>query len=196
MKMHGSIVAPAVFALAAGFTGLAAAATNIGLIFNGLAAANASAPPDIPAFGNWCASSCTPTVQQPVFDTNTGRQAGFVYVWAKFPFAAGSIIPSSFCFSEFIVFALTQGDIYVRSGENGTCGATMDPVLKPPKHTDLGALSVIAGGGDGDIVGGTRKFKGMTGTFTDRVFVGFGMPSSGVGGIVYYDQLIFGISGK
>lgn len=196
MKMHRSFAASAVFAAAASCSGLAAAATNIGLVYNGLAVANTAAAPTLPAFASWCASSCTPTVQQPVTDTRTGKLAGFVYVWAKFPFAAGAIIPSSFCFSEYIVFALTEGDIHVRSGENGTCGATMDPVLKPPKHADLGALSVIAGGGDGDIVGGTRKYSGLTGTFTDRVFVGFGAPTSGVGGIVYYDQLLFSISGR
>jgi hypothetical protein len=33
-------------------------------------------------------------------------------------------------------------------------------------------------------------------SYTDRVFVGFGAPTSGVGGIVYYDQLWFSIFGK
>jgi len=196
MKTRFSLAACAVFATAALASGIAAAGNvRIGLAFNGLAVANTSAPPQTAAFGDWCASTCTPTVQQPVYDTNTGRRAGSIYVWARFPFEAGTIIPSSFCFSEFIVFELTAGDIHVKSGPNGTCGATMDPVLKPPKHADLGALSVIAGGGDGVIVGGTRLYRRLTGTFTDRVFVGFGMPTSGVGGIVYYDQLIFTITG-
>lgn len=48
----------------------------------------------------------------------------------------------------------------------------------------------------GVIAGGTGKYKAWTGTFTDRVFVGFGAPTSGVGGIIYYDQLLFRISGK
>ena len=81
-------------------------------------------------------------------------------------------------------------------GEQVTCGAPIDPVLKPPLHQDKGALVVIAGGGDGAIVGGTGKYQNWTGTYTDRVFVGFGAPSSGVGGIIYYDQLWFSISGK
>jgi hypothetical protein len=68
--------------------------------------------------------------------------------------------------------------------------------LKPPLHADKGALVVIAGGGDGHIVGGTGRFQNWTGTYTDRVFVGFGAPTSGVGGIIYYDQLWFSISGK
>ena len=53
---------------------------------------------------------------------------------------------------------------------------------------------MIAGGGDGVIAGGTNKYKHWRGTFTDRVFVGFGAPTSGVGGIIYYDQLLFVIS--
>jgi len=102
----------------------------------------------------------------------------------------------SLCFSEFIVFTLDQGEIHVASGANGTCGAPIDPALKPPLHQDLGALVVIGGGGDGSIVDGTGKYANWTGTYTDRVFVGFGAPTSGVGGIVYYDQLWFSISGK
>ena len=46
------------------------------------------------------------------------------------------------------------------------------------------------------ITGGTGKYKAWTGTFTDRVFVGFGPADRGVGGIIYYDQLLFSISGK
>ena len=72
----------------------------------------------------------------------------------------------------------------------------MDPALKPPLHRDLGATAVVAGGGDGVIIGGTGRYKRWSGTFTDRVFVGFGAPTSGVGGIIYYDQLIFVISPK
>ena len=109
---------------------------------------------------------------------------------------AGTVIDSAFCFSEFFVVALAEGDLYANSGPNGTCGATMDPVMKPPKFTDHGAQVVIAGGGDGVITGGTGKYQAWTGTFTDRVFVGFGAPSSGVGGIVYYDQLLFSFTGK
>ena len=63
-------------------------------------------------------------------------------------------------------------------------------------RTEQGAQVVIAGGGDGAIVGGTGRYKKWTGTYTDRVFVGFGAPESGVGGIIYYDQLWFSISGK
>jgi hypothetical protein len=63
-------------------------------------------------------------------------------------------------------------------------------------YQDAGATVVIAGGGDGSIVGGTRKYANWVGTYTDRVFVGFGAPTSGVGGIIYYDQLWFSISGE
>jgi hypothetical protein len=36
----------------------------------------------------------------------------------------------------------------------------------------------------------------LAAAFSDRVFVGFGAPTAGVGGIVYYDQLCFSISAK
>ena len=67
----------------------------------------------------------------------------------------------------------------------------MDPSIKPPLAAFPLATAVVAGGGNGVISGGTGRFQKWTGTFTDRVFVGFGAPTSGVGGIIYYDQLIF-----
>ena len=66
----------------------------------------------------------------------------------------------------------------------------------PPKYTELGATVVVAGGGDGVIAGGTGAYATWTGTFSDRVFVGFGAPTAGFGGIAYCDQLWCSISGK
>ena len=42
----------------------------------------------------------------------------------------------------------------------------------------------------------TGRCKRWTCNFTDRVFAGFGAPTSGVGVIIYHDQLIFVISPK
>lgn len=184
-------------ALLAGLVGQACAAGDISLVYSGVAVPNTRAAPTVPAFTAWCnaaSGACYPTVQQPVYDTANGEKRGMVYVWGAFPFNAGTIYPGAICFSEFLLFALEGGDIYTHSGPNGTCGAFMDPILKPPMYKELGATVVIAGGGDGVIAGGTGRFAQWAGTFTDRVFVGFGAPSSGVGGIVYYDQLIFRIS--
>lgn len=175
------------------------AANSINLIYDGVATPNTrAAPTNVAAFNTWCATgaACIPTVQQPMYDMATGQLKGTIYVWATVPFNPGTIIGSAFCFSEFFVVALAEGDLYANSGPNGTCGATMDPVMKPPKFTNLGAQVVIAGGGDGVISGGTGKFHNWSGTFTDRVFVGFGAPTSGVGGIVYYDQLMFSFTRK
>ncbi len=172
---------------------------SINLIYSGVAVANTRPAPTVKAFTDWCnaaTGSCFPTVQQPVYDMATGKPKGHVYVWGAFPFLSGAVFPGSICFSEYIVFALDQGDLHMHSGPRGTCGAFMDPVLKPPLYPELGATAVIAGGGDGVIVGGTRKYQHWTGTFTDRVFVGFGASTSGVGGIIYYDQLIFSIKGR
>lgn len=193
MNTFRPIMTAAVFAATAAFAGTAAAANNIQLVSNGVAMPNTSSPPDTSAFTAWCAGVCFPTTQLPVYDPATGQKKGDAYVWGKnFAFGAGG----SLCFSEFIAFSLDQGKLYVNSPDNGTCGAQIDPALKPPKYPELGALVVIGGGGDGVINGGTGKYANWTGTFTDRVFVGFGAPTSGVGGIVYYDQLWFSISGK
>lgn len=182
--------AAAVVALCAG---PAQATNSVQLLVNGLAVANAAAPPATPAFAAWCAEVCFPTTNQVVTDPATGQPRGTIHVWGKnFQFSADG----SLCFSEFIVFTLAQGEIHVASGDRGTCGAPIDPALKPPLNPDQGATVVIAGGGDGDIVGGTGKYQRWSGTYTDRVFVGFGAPTSGVGGIVYYDQLWFSITGK
>jgi hypothetical protein len=187
------VIAAASCATGTVFCATAHADTGIQLVVNGLAVSNVAAAPSTAAFTSWCAGVCFPTTHQVVHDPGNGQAKGAIYVWGKnFQFGAGGTL----CFSEFIVFALDQGDIHVASGDRGTCGAQMDPALKPPLHADKGALVVIAGGGDGTVVGGTGKYMNWSGTYTDRVFVGFGLPTSGVGGIVYYDQLWFGISGK
>ena len=200
-----AVLTSTAMALLAGFAAPAGAHdgdnddAGISLVYTGLAVANTRATPTLAAFADWCnaaTGTCFPTVQQPVFDTETGRRRGTVHVWGAFPFHAGATYPGAICFSEFMVFELEGGELYSHTAPDGTCGAFMDPALKPPKHADLGATAVIAGGGDGVIIGGTGRYKRATGTFTDRVFVGFGAPTSGVGGIVYYDQLIFILSPK
>lgn len=191
MKKLSPLLASPLVVLAALAPAIACASQSVDLLFDGVPSANVGAPPATAAFAQWCEGACFPTTQFPVYDVGTGRQRGMAYVWGKsFAFGAGG----SLCFSEFIAFSLSEGELQVVSGPNGTCGAPIDPALKPPLHADLGALVVIAGGGDGVIAGGTGRFKGWTGTYTDRVFVGFGAPSSGVGGIVYYDQLWFKVT--
>lgn len=193
MNTLHNVIAATAFATVAAFAGTASATQNIQLLVNGLANPNTATAPETAAFASWCDGVCFPTTHQVVNDPGNGQPKGTISVWGKnFQFGAGG----SLCFSEFIVFALDQGEVHVASGERGTCGAPIDPALKPPLHADKGATVVIGGGGDGVIVGGTRKFQKWTGTYTDRVFVGFGAPESGVGGIVYYDQLWFSISGK
>jgi hypothetical protein len=174
-------------------SGSSKAANDIQLLTHGIAVANAADSPSTDAFSLWCEGVCFPTTNQIVRDPANGQPKGSIFVWGKnFQFGAGG----SLCFSEFIVFDLPQGQIHVASGESGTCGAPIDPALKQPLYPELGATVVIAGGGDGSIVGGTGKYKNWSGTYSDRVFVGFGEPTSGIGGIVYYDQLWFSISGQ
>lgn len=186
MKLPRSILTAALCAAATAFPGAASATNRIELVFSGVPEANTAAWPNTPAFTSWCAGTCHPTTQIPLYDAATGQKKGSAYVWGS-PFAFGA--NGSLCFSEFIVFALDEGDIYVHSPNNGTCGAPLDPSLKQPGP---GASVVLAGGGDGAVYGGTRKYRNWTGSYTDRVFVGFG--NGGVGGIIYYDQLWFSIS--
>lgn len=193
MKTVRPVVVATAFAMAATFAGMASATQNIQLLVHGLATPNTTAAPDSAAFTSWCGGVCFPTTNQDANDPGNGQQKGSIRVWAK-DFRVGE--GGSLCFSEFIVFVLKQGELHVASGERGTCGAPIDPTLKPPLHADKGALVVFGGGGDGAIVGGTGKYQAWSGTYTDRVFVGFGASDSGVGGIVYYDQLWFSISGK
>jgi hypothetical protein len=199
MRMLRSILAPVLFALAAVVPTHAGADESINLVYSGVAIANARPLPTDKAFTDWCRATtgaCFPTVQQPMYDTATGLKRGDVYVWGAFPFHSTANYPAALCFSEFMVFALDGGDITVYTGPNGTCGAFMDPTIKPPLAAYPAATVVIAGGGDGVISGGTGRYRNWSGTFTDRVFVGFGAPTDGVGGIIYYDQLIFRISRK
>jgi hypothetical protein len=164
---------------------------NVVLIFNGAAVTNTHAPPNTPTYAAWCSvdGPCSPSVMQPVYDAATGKLRGTIYVWTKnFVNGAGG---SSLCFGEFIWFALTEGNVYTHSGSNGTCGGFIDPALKAPTHL-AGAGQVVAGGGDGTIVGGTGKFSNWTnGTYTDRVFVEISF-TAGVAN--YYDQLFFSLS--
>lgn len=194
-RASSAIAATALVTMFAWAGSAAAAGQNLQLVADGVPAANAAVPPETAAFAAWCTGGlqpCFPTTQFPVYDPGTGQAKGMAYVWGRdFAFGAGGAL----CFSEFIVLSLGQGQLHIVSGVNGTCGAPMDPVLKPPKPIP-GADFVIAGGGDGTIAGGTGKYAQWTGTFSDRVFVGFSGVGAGVGGIVYYDQLWFTIDAK
>jgi hypothetical protein len=172
-----------------------AAGQNLQLVADGVPAANGAVPPATAAFEAWCtggAQPCFPTTEFPVYDPGNGQPKGMAYVWGRdFAFGAGGAL----CFSEFIVFSLAEGELHIVSGTNGTCGAPMDPALKPPRAIP-GADFVLAGGGDGTVAGGTGKYARWSGTFSDRVFVGFSSSGAGVGGIVYYDQLWFTINAR
>jgi hypothetical protein len=163
---------------------------NVELVYNGPSIANTHAAPTTPDFTSWCSLNgpCFPSVMLPVSDATTGQPRGTIYVWTKN--FVSSADGKSICFGEFIWYALNEGDIYTSSGSNGTCGGNIDPALKAPTHI-AGPGVVIAGGGDGTIVGGgTGRFSKWTGTYTDRVFVEIG------GGGNYYDQLWFSLNGR
>jgi len=159
---------------------------NVVLVYNGPSVPNTHSAPDTAAFTSWCDSECVASVALPAVDASTGRVLGTMYVWTKNLDLTGGPIR----FGEFIWFELTNGDIYVHSGEGGTVGAVMDASVKAPTHLNGAPGAVVAGGGDGIIVGGTGKYSKWTGTYTDRTFVELNF----AGGPNYYDQLLFSIN--
>lgn len=163
---------------------------NVVLVYNGPSVANTHASPSIPAFTTWCTTNgpCTPSVTMPAVDASSGAVVGQLYVWTKN--FVSSADGKSTCFGEFAWFALRDGDVYANSGGNGTCGAAIDGTLKAPTHI-AGPGAVLAGGGDGTIVGGTGRYAKWTGTYADRVFV----EVSYTGAPNYYDQLFWSLNG-
>src|SRR3954465_3704745 len=167
------LVLAVVGGIVAGSGDSAAKSDNVVLVYNGPSIANTHAAPQTAAFTTWCASDCVPSVALPVYDAVNGAARGTIYVWTS-PFSYSSD-GNSLCFGEFIWYALNDGNVYTDSGHNGTCGAFIDPSLKPPTHI-TGFGKEIAGGGDGTIdAGGTGKYKDWTGTYTDRTFVEFNL---------------------
>ena len=193
--MKGRLIwTAALLAVASAVAGLGVASSrgaggppNLLYVYNGPAIANTHATPDTPAFAAWCNAECGPSVTMPALDAATGANEGQLYVWTRpFHFSQDG---KTICFGEFIWFALRDGDVYVDSGSDGTCGAFMDAATKPVSHIPAGSGQVIGGGGDGTIVGGTGRYAKWTGTYTDRVFVEF----SFTGGSNYYDQLFWSL---
>lgn len=159
---------------------------NLVFVVNGTTVANVQPAPDTHEFSTWCTSTCRPSTQMPLYDAKTGQLKGHVYTWTKpFQFGADN---QSYCFSEFAEFALPDGSIYAHSGPRGTCGAFIDPALKTGTHAGPGA-KVTAAGGDGGVVGGTFRYRGWVGTYTDRLFAELNASGGG-----YYDELFWSIS--
>lgn len=160
---------------------------HVVLVYNGPAIPNTHSTPATPAFTAWCGSTCVPSVQMPAIDAETGNDLGTLYVWTVNQNLSGPLK-----FGEFIWFKLNNGDIYVDSGPDGTGGAIVDPAVRTPTHINGDPGAVVAGGGDGTIVGGTGKYSKWTGTYTDRVFVELNF--AGPGHPNYYDQLFWSIN--
>lgn len=172
----------------AGITNAYASEQNIELYYSGPAAANAESGPDTQVFNDWCAGGCFPTTQFSLVDPVSGKNAGSANVWGKdTTFSADG---QTLCFTEFIVYHLKKGDIYTLGGFQKTCGTYMDRALVIPKSSTDPGVQVLAGGGEGSIVGGTGKYKNITGTYNDRTFVEILRAQFG---IKYYDALFFNL---
>jgi hypothetical protein len=178
--------------LAFGFGSQARAENNIVLLGNGLGAPNTYPVEQLPAsFAAWCLN-CFPTVKLALADAKTGVPQGFLYAWGQNVVAApaGPITAdSTFCFNEFVIWQLPAGEIHTVS-TRGPCGTYLDKAVVPP--VDNPAATVVAGGGQGAIVSGTKGFRNWTGTYATRVFV----EDLGVLQFSYYDYLFASISGS
>ena len=174
-----------------GFGSQARAETKIVLLGNVLGAPNTYPPEQLPAsFGAWCVN-CFPTVKLALVDAKTGVPQGFLYAWGQNVVAAPEPIgpDSTFCFNEFVIWALPSGEIHTVS-TRGPCGTYMDKTLVPPVVNP--SATVVAGGGQGVIVSGTKQFRTWSGTYATRVFV----EDLGVLQFSHYDYLFVSITGS
>ncbi|KTC75942.1 hypothetical protein Lbir_0011 [Legionella birminghamensis] len=161
---------------------------NILLYFNGAPEANTGTPaPKWKSFNDWCGTTCFPTTMFPLTDPVTNKTVGTARVWGKDMNISAD--GDTLCFTEFIEYKLSDGVIYTLGRQAGTCGTFMDATLVPPISVKEPGVEELAGGGDGDIVGGEGKFAKIKGTYNDRVFVEFMNRST----IVYYDALFFNL---
>ena len=176
----------AVIALLTTATG-ASAGNNIVLVSNGFGSANDYPSEQLPpGFAEWCEGICFPTVRLALSDAKTDRSRGSLFAWGKNPVASED--GSTFCFDEYVIWQLQEGEIHTIS-TRGPCGTYMDRSLVPPATGE--DTTVVAGGGQGAIVGGTRRFLGWSGTYATRVFV----EDRGGLNFSYYDFLFVSISG-
>jgi hypothetical protein len=169
--------------------GVYAQNVNVLFYYNGPATANtAAAPsPNVPVFATYCNGTCGPTTTFPLYDPILNIPIGTAYVWGNNYQFAGT----SECFTEFIQYKLPGGSIYTLGNPAGTCGAFIDQSLVQPSFVHNPGSALIAGGGSGNIVAGTGIYRGLKGTYVDRVFVEFFN-----GSISYYDALYFTLTIK
>jgi hypothetical protein len=121
-----------------------------------------------------------PTVRLQVVDSEKTRPVGFIYAWGQ-DFEA-SQDGSTLRFREFILYDLDKGQIFTISKDGGhPGGAFVDTTLIPPK---VPGLAVLAGGAEGDVVGGTGQYKKAGGGYSTRLKVEFDGPAP-----TYYDEL-------
>jgi hypothetical protein len=162
--------------------------SNIVLLYTGPAKPNPK--PEIPEiFQPACDCSptgCTPSTTFPAINATTGRVEGEVFVWTK----DGITSPDgkTQCFTELIEYKLRHGNIYTIGNKNGTCGVLADPTLIPVANDPV----TIVGGGSGNIVGGTKLYSDLKGTYVDRVYVGL----TATGTIDNYSGLFFSLMPK
>jgi hypothetical protein len=189
MKILGLVAfaLPATFAFGAD----ARAGTDIVLLANGSGVTNDYPAEQLPAsFGAWCVN-CFPTVKLALVDAKTGVPQGFLYAWGQNVVATPQPIgpDSTFCFDEFVIWQLPSGEIHTVS-TRGPCGTYMDKTLVPPVVNPN--ATVVAGGGQGVIVSGTKQFRTWSGTYVTRVFV----EDLGVLQFSHYDYLFVSITGS
>ena len=155
------------------------------ILAEGFAAPNTYSGPLPGFFDAWYAdtedgSRCIPTVTLDVFDPKKVRRLGVIHAWGK---DFRSTVSGTVQFKEFVLYELTDGQLYTLSQEGGhPGGAFADPSLVIPKHGDL----VLLGGAEGLVVGGTGKYRSARGPYSTRLKL------ETIGGnFAYYDELYF-----
>lgn len=146
--------------------------------------------PDL--FLDWCNDvygPCFPTVELDVFDVRKGKRLGTIYAWGKdFQFGGDGTVQ----FKEFILYDLKDGQIFTISGDPDDQGDNaghpggnfVDPSLIPPK---VPGNFVLVGGAEGQVVGGTGRYRSASGGYSTRLKV----ETPDFANFTYYDELYF-----
>ena len=165
------------------FTASAIAGPNGSVIIaEGFAAPNSYSGPMPPPFADWCGGICFPTVTLEVVDAKKTRHLGFVHAWGKEPTASAD--GSTIQFKEFIIAEFSGGQVWTISTDGGHAAAAFaDPGLIPPKF----GVVVASGGAEGEVIGGTGKYRKATGGYSTRLKLEADMD----GNFFYYDELYF-----
>ena len=152
------------------------------IIAETFSAPNSYSGPMPEPFDAWCNEMCFPTVSLEVVEPKKAKSVGYVHAWGKEP--TGTEDGSTIQFKEFIIGEFKGGQVWSISTDGGHAAGTFaDPTLIPPKF----GVIVLMGGAEGEVIGGTGKYKNAEGGYSTRLK----LEADIEGNFIYYDELYF-----